>query len=337
MLDIDGNPLQVGSSKELGLGALISVVMSFGRPLIVGCDKKKIPGLVEEFGRKCGARVVNPREDLKVDLKRDLASGIEYQNTHEMDALASAIFAQKEVDPLLGRVKRFLSKEDESRKKGENVEESAIGIGRPCVSAEELFETVLTTGISIKEASAILEEEESISESGNADEPPAKKTRTIISILRAAQKESELLRIQNEKLAKESSQWQQRTRSLEGIMKSLRTRRAPDTSGKDAMINNLRKKVSRLQNENGQSRKTIEGMQKILLDVQSHVVAIMMDNLGTSEFERVDAWNRIDTTSIIFVKRPTHVNSCVVDRLKSVQPLLLTDERVKNHPLPLCA
>jgi len=334
VLDLDGNKLHVGSSKGMGLSALISVITFFGRPLIVGCDKKKIPGFVDEFARKFGARVANPRDDLKVEFKRNLVSGIAFENTHEMDALASAIFAQKEMNPLLDRVKRFIEKEDISRKKNENPEESSIGIERPSVSAAELFETVLTTGISIKEAASLLEEEESLSGTGNEDLPPAKKTRAILSILRAAQKESEILKDHNEQLAKESNQWKQRTKSLEGIMKSLRTKRAPDTSGKDATITHLRKTISKLQNENGQSRKTIEGMQKILLDVQSHVVAIMMENLGTEELERVLRWNNIDTTSIIFVKRPTHVNSRVVDRLKAVQPLLLCDERVKNHPLP---
>src|SRR3989344_1898034 len=92
VLDIDGNPLSFSSSKELSLNPLISEITEYGRVIITGTDKQKIPSLIQEFAAKTGSRVLNPKEDLKVQDKKNMTSGFSLKNDHERDALASALF-----------------------------------------------------------------------------------------------------------------------------------------------------------------------------------------------------------------------------------------------------
>ena len=73
LLDLNGNLLDVNSSKNYDLGTLIKVIAEKGLPLIVGCDKKNVPWFVQDFATKTGAKVISPEEDLKVAEKKDIA------------------------------------------------------------------------------------------------------------------------------------------------------------------------------------------------------------------------------------------------------------------------
>ena len=49
VLDIEGNLIHLNSSKQLDLSLLISETINFGKAVLVGTDKAKVPGLVEAF------------------------------------------------------------------------------------------------------------------------------------------------------------------------------------------------------------------------------------------------------------------------------------------------
>lgn len=334
VLDLEGNLLQLGSSKEVGLSSLISIISSFGRPIIVGCDKKKTPSLVDEFGRKCGARVISPNTDLKVEFKRGLCIGVKPENSHEMDALSSARFAHKEAAHLLGRVRKFISKE--SKPDGEQPSSGTIdGEQSYSARAEEIFETVLRSGISIKGAAALLDEEEEIAtaeENGNA---PGKKPRTVLSLLRAAQKEASLLREHILRLSGENQSLHRRIASLENQLIKRRSPNSKDPRIRDETLNSLRKRISHLESEHATMRKSLDDMRRILMRPSDHSAAIIMDNLSSGELDRAMREGPITTESMILVKHPTHANSKTIEHLREIQPLLLSDENVKNHPLPI--
>ena len=93
VLGIDGNLIGLGSSKALDLNSLISEIIKFGRVVLVGTDKFKTPSLVHAFATKLGAEVVNPKEDLKVEEKKESVSDLKHANEHEGDALAAALLA----------------------------------------------------------------------------------------------------------------------------------------------------------------------------------------------------------------------------------------------------
>ena len=107
VLDIEGNLLHLNSSKQLDLNLLISEIINIGKVALVGTDKAKVPGLVEAFATKLGARIASPPEDLKVDEKRKMITGFDFNDEHQGDALASALFAYKEIKTLLNKIDLF--------------------------------------------------------------------------------------------------------------------------------------------------------------------------------------------------------------------------------------
>ena len=113
VLDLEGNIIQLNSSKELDLNRLVSETFSLGKPILIGTDKAKIPHLIDSYSAKTGARIINPSEDLKVDEKKDATKNLNFGDNHQMDALASALFALRSVRPLIEKIDKIL---DENKK-----------------------------------------------------------------------------------------------------------------------------------------------------------------------------------------------------------------------------
>lgn len=137
ILNTEGKIQKISSGKEISLSDLIKTIYSYGSPLIIGCDKQKIPEFVEKLRSKTGSKAICPKEDLPINEKKALVKiktskksqrsraprgfllpqmgsnpqqscGVldpfEWNNTHEMDALASAIYAYKEYQSLLNKI-----------------------------------------------------------------------------------------------------------------------------------------------------------------------------------------------------------------------------------------
>ena len=113
-ISFDFNILKVKSKKEYSLGELISDIYELGNPIIVGTDKKEVPSFIKEFSQKTGARIYSPKYDTKKGEKRALVSTSRFskiaKNTHETDALASAIYAYNEYKPLIAKINQYVEK-----------------------------------------------------------------------------------------------------------------------------------------------------------------------------------------------------------------------------------
>ena len=70
VLGIEGDLIHLNSFRQLDLKMLISEIIEFGKVVLVGTDKSKVPRLVEEFATKLGANVMCPSEDLKIEEDR---------------------------------------------------------------------------------------------------------------------------------------------------------------------------------------------------------------------------------------------------------------------------
>lgn len=141
-LDIEGNLLCLNSSKQIDLNFLISESVNLGKVVLVGTDKSKVPGLVEAYAAKLGAKIISPHEDLKVDEKRKMTNDFRFQDSHQGDALASAMFAFKETKALLDKINFFVK---------ENFKQSI---------RNKIKELVITKRLSIKSAVSIIERKE---------------------------------------------------------------------------------------------------------------------------------------------------------------------------------
>jgi len=112
VLDFNGEIVKVGSSKELNLDYLIAELLNYGCVRIIATDKKKIPSFVNKLGARLGAKVINPKKDLKVEFKRSLVQS-KINNEHERDALSVALYAFKRCKNLFKRVDTFLAKRNQ--------------------------------------------------------------------------------------------------------------------------------------------------------------------------------------------------------------------------------
>lgn len=124
VLDIEGKIIRTVSGKDLTLSKIIFLAEKFGKPLLVGTDKAKVPSFVQDFASKFGAKIVHPRLDLSVDEKRNLVSN-SVANAHESDALASSVFAFRSVAPLLKKINFFL-KENNKQELSDKVKRLVI-------------------------------------------------------------------------------------------------------------------------------------------------------------------------------------------------------------------
>jgi len=141
VLDINGNILEVKSSKKLNESEITKEVLKYGEPILVGTDVKKVPGFVEKIASSLGARIFKPKINMQGRHKNKLVKkflkkkNFEIMNKHENDALISAVFAYKSIKPLLHKIESKYSK----------------------LNTEEIKNLVLKEDINIKRAVELLE------------------------------------------------------------------------------------------------------------------------------------------------------------------------------------
>ncbi len=106
VLDMKGNLLFLKSSKKYGLKSAIKKLASCGKPLIIATDVKKPPEFVQLVASKFDAVLTAPEADLKRADKERLVShlNVKFNNHHERDALAAAVYAYKQYEPLISKV-----------------------------------------------------------------------------------------------------------------------------------------------------------------------------------------------------------------------------------------
>lgn len=104
VLSADGTILSLMSSKDLGISKIIQFVLEHGVPIIVACDKKKMPYVVDKVSASLGAKRYCPENDLSVLEKKSITSYIKYDGDHERDALAGALYAHKQYEHLILKI-----------------------------------------------------------------------------------------------------------------------------------------------------------------------------------------------------------------------------------------
>ena len=93
VVGLDGSVLDVYSTRTADTADVIEWLIERGRPVIVAADVTPIPETVEQFRRSFDAAAWVPDSDLPVDEKLHRTREEPYENDHERDALAAALFA----------------------------------------------------------------------------------------------------------------------------------------------------------------------------------------------------------------------------------------------------
>ncbi|WP_158855230.1 DUF460 domain-containing protein [Halorhabdus sp. CUG00001] len=104
VLGLDGEVLDVYSTRTDDTAAVIEWVIERGRPLLVAADVTPMPETVEKLRRSFDAAGWTPDSDLAVDEKLHRTREQAYDNDHERDALAAALEAYDDHETQFERV-----------------------------------------------------------------------------------------------------------------------------------------------------------------------------------------------------------------------------------------
>ncbi|MFB6091264.1 MAG: DUF460 domain-containing protein, partial [Halobellus sp.] len=132
VVGLDGSVLDVYSTRTADTADVIEWLIERGRPVVVAADVTPMPETVEKFRRSFDAAAWTPDSDLPVDEKLHRTREASYENDHQRDALAAALFAFDDHEDQLERI---------SRKVPPDVERGEV-VAR-VVAGEESVEAVL--------------------------------------------------------------------------------------------------------------------------------------------------------------------------------------------------
>ena len=93
VVDLDGTLLDVLSTRTADTAEVIEWIIERGRPVVVAADVEPMPETVEKIRRSFDAAGWEPTSDLPVDEKQHRTRDHDYDNDHERDAMAAALYA----------------------------------------------------------------------------------------------------------------------------------------------------------------------------------------------------------------------------------------------------
>ena len=106
LVDLDGHVLEVWSSRTAAVSEVIEWVVDRGRPVVVAADVEPMPETVDRIRRSFDAAAWTPATDLPIDEKQHRTRDTAYDNDHERDALAAALFAHDDHATQFERIAR---------------------------------------------------------------------------------------------------------------------------------------------------------------------------------------------------------------------------------------
>ncbi len=299
VLDIEGSLIHLKSSKQLDLNHLISEIIKFGKIVIVGTDKFKVPNLVGAFAAKLGAKIVSPEEDIKVDEKRKIKYNFRIEDSHQGDALASGLFAYQAVKPLLNKID-FFAKEN----KKQNIR-------------NKIKELVISRRISIKNAVSIIEkkEETKIVEKAIAEKKSISQNDflRLYNKLNRYEKEIKLMRDYNDKLKNKISHLEKNGMKKEEP--KINDKKIADF--RENRIKFLESSIKSKEKEIEHLKSLMRKFNDIISNIINFYILKKLDTLGINEFNLKNKILNIKKNDILLVDNPNIASSDVIDLLKN--------------------
>ena len=295
-LDLDGKLVHAESSKNLDLNKLISMSLDFGKVILVGTDKAKVPGLVEMFATKFGARIIKPNEDLKVEEKRRMVSDYGIVEDHKRDAVASGLVALQCARQIVEKIDYYAEQNQK-----QNI-------------ADKIKEIVISKKISIRNAAALIEkkDEEDKIVDRVIEERKLSENDFLKIYEKLKAKENEILIMKNHVRSLAS-----KIRDLE---KALQKQHKPSAERKDNFsaekIKFLEAKIISSQQSLEAQKSNFRKLEKFLLSMGDYIVVKRLDNLGWNEFNFKKKFLDIKSNDILLVKDPNIFSREVIEYLR---------------------
>ncbi|HLC65348.1 MAG TPA: DUF460 domain-containing protein [Candidatus Nanoarchaeia archaeon] len=295
VLDCEGKVLKLISEKHRDLGSVILELMGIGSLIAIGTDKKFVPDFITKVATKTGARVISPKEDLRVEEKRNLASN-GLGNDHKRDAMASAMFAYATLRPLLKKIDVYCER---------NWKEGA---------KNKIISSVVRKNISINDAVAAIEKKEEGIEAEVIKNVQKKVLREedfykLMDRLNRLKRENEILRQANSRL---------RNEVVNAKPKKVIIRKPHDKALEfrekrilqfDSRIKGKEREIHSLENE-------VEELVSLIGSLKNNYLVKRLSNLGMREFEGKNNALHIQKDDIIFVEDTNIISENVLSYLK---------------------
>jgi hypothetical protein len=302
-----GEFITSGSGKDFGMSELINNIISFGRPLIVGCDKNPPPWFAESLAVKLGAKLFFPRHDLRVNEKRELVKSYDVRlNAHEIDALSSAVFALGKHKHFFGKIERFL--EDKSK--------------------QELEEAVKL--IMVRNENLPLEAALNMAEQKDKE----KITETPKQIVKETEKSAfsdKMLREMQEKiilLEEESRELKHLINEKDNLIRKLSKRVL--SAPKEELVDYKEKRIKHYTKQLKEHTRLMEHYEKELRRMNEFIASIgnnllvkKLKDFGQEEFAS-KKFLSISQGDILFVQNPSNFSQKVINDLKGKVKVILT-------------
>lgn len=297
ILDCNGKILRLVSGKHRDFGGVISEIMDAGTPIAVGTDKKFVPEFIAKVAAKTGARAISPKEDAKVEEKREITGHSNLGNDHKRDALASAKFAYRSLSPLLKKISIYCERNGK-----ENIKDKVATL-------------VVKKNISINDAIGIIERK---------DEPEEiiiktieKKTLREEDFNRIADKakrldrENELLRIKNAQLIRQIANREVvvQIKKVPAEQKRLIEHKENRIRYFDSQLKGKEMEIKHLEGE-------FEELLSLMGSLKDNYLVKRLSNLGMQEFERKNSVITIQKDDMIYVDDTGVMSPNVIGCLK---------------------
>lgn len=104
IVGLGGTVLDVYSTRTDDTAAVTEWIIEHGRPIVVAADVTPIPETVEKIRRSFDGAAWTPERDLQIDRKKHRTRAEGYDNDHERDAMAAALFAFDDLEDRFERI-----------------------------------------------------------------------------------------------------------------------------------------------------------------------------------------------------------------------------------------
>ncbi|MDP2750918.1 MAG: DUF460 domain-containing protein [Nanoarchaeota archaeon] len=321
VFDLDGNVIAIDSSKELNLGLLISKIISYGKPLLVGTDKKNVPEFVHKFAAKTGAKLVFPKEDLlSADKIRETKPFIDkFSNSHEIDAIASALVCFSYYKDLFAKIDFFVEKYKKEQIK------------------DDIKEIVIKKGLSIRTALEIIEkpEDESVKIIKKAVEKRIFNENDFLTMfgkLKKTEYELNILKKQNQNLMTNDAEARKRIGKLsERLTNTITDEKAKATIKlKERRELMLYDSIEKLKKQYEKSKEDNERLNYMIGGVGHRILLKKLENLSWNGFSEKNNTLRIEKGDILLVENPNIIGDKLIEFIRNKIQIIITKAQVSD-------
>ncbi|ADI32254.1 DUF460 domain-containing protein [Staphylothermus hellenicus] len=330
VIDLDGTPLFLHSSKNFDRGEILNIVSSMGEAVIVATDVSHPPELVKKTASILNAQLYLPPRDMANDEKHDLINKLlkkypwlDIQDTHERDALAAAYKAYLSISE---KIKQALLK-IEDIDLYINKENIKINIVRGKSIAEAIEEEIEKL-LNKKNRSNQITKDKTL-ENQNTVEDHSRKIKKLINEIKRLR--AYIARLEN-KLKEKDRLIEDLVLELKYVKKS--TINNDENSRKINLLiyenKNLRKKLEEMEEKLVETRRKYIELSKLLEEIirDKEIAVPHIPNLSYNSVRKIINTSKTKNTnhSIIYVDEIMPLDNDTIQILRKYKVAILTEK-----------